>query len=262
MILLLGGTSETALLADALNDAGHKVLVSTATEVPLFIGKGARISRRTGPLDRDGMATLIRERNIWAVVDATHPYASQVRATAREVAAGMKIPYLTFIRPKTVGEGENVRIASVHEEAARIACSQGRPVLLTIGSKNLESYVQEASRTGVRIVVRVLSHPESLEACRRVGIGKDRIIAGRGPFSVEENRALIRKFEIGVLVTKDSGLAGGVGAKLEAARKEGCQVVVVRRPEQSSDSAFEKMEDLVHAVSAALGKEPGGACRG
>ena len=37
---------------------------------------------------------------------------------------------------------------------------------------------------------------------------------------MEENRRQIRDFDIGTLVTKDSGRAGGVPAKLEAARAE------------------------------------------
>ena len=49
MILLFGGTSETAPLAGALLAEGWSVLVSTATDTPLALPEGAR--RRVGRLD-------------------------------------------------------------------------------------------------------------------------------------------------------------------------------------------------------------------
>ena len=58
MILLIGGTSETASLASGMAAAGYAVLVSTATEVPLAIEEHPRIHRRTGRLDEAGLVTL------------------------------------------------------------------------------------------------------------------------------------------------------------------------------------------------------------
>jgi len=49
------------------------------------------------------MTSLVRQRHIRAIVDVTHPYASEVRATAANVAERMHIPYLTYVRPASVG---------------------------------------------------------------------------------------------------------------------------------------------------------------
>ncbi len=75
MILLIGGTSETAPLAEALAAAGFKVLVSTATEVPLNVGDHPNIFSRSGKLDGPDMAQLAKKRGVQAIVDASHPYA-------------------------------------------------------------------------------------------------------------------------------------------------------------------------------------------
>jgi precorrin-6A/cobalt-precorrin-6A reductase len=247
MILLLGGTSETAPLAEALAQAGYRVLVSTATEIPVAVGNHANIDRRCGPLSESAMATLVKEKGIRAIVDVTHPYADQVRTIAPRVSTQLGIEYLTYVRPG-MEMPEGAQTVSTHEEAAKIACSSGKPVLLTIGSKNLEPYASEASRTGATLVVRILPESDSLEACRKTGIPEECIIAARGPFSVEDTCRIIRRFGIGVLVTKDSGIAGGMKEKLEAARLEACRVIAVKRPMSYSSQAFSDNNSLVQEL--------------
>ncbi|MBI4025564.1 MAG: precorrin-6A reductase [Verrucomicrobia bacterium] len=248
MILLLGGTRETAAMAEALTAAGYRAIVSTATEIPLSVGDSPDIVRRKGPLIEGDMAALIREKKIKAIVDVTHPYAAHVRATAERVAGRLGIPYLTFVRPGVLSGEDGVSMAANHEDAARLAFETGKPVLLTVGSKNVRPYAEESRRAGVPLMARVLAHPESIEACLKAGIPEERILTGRGPFTVEENLQLIRRFGIGVIVTKDSGEAGGVRAKLEAARIERCRLVVVQRPALSSKNRFDRIEDVVHAL--------------
>ena len=141
-----------------------------------------------------------------------------------------------------------MQFAPDHEAAARAAFACGRPVLLTTGAGNLAPYAEESRRTGLPLVVRVLERPASRAACRQAGIPDEHVVAGRGPFSVEENRRHIRAFGIGVLVTKDSGRPGGVAEKLAAARAENCRVVVVRRPEPHDAAAVASVAELLRAV--------------
>jgi precorrin-6A/cobalt-precorrin-6A reductase len=259
MILLLGGTAETALLALKIAEQGLKILVSTATDIPLAIPLHQGISTRQGRLDEKGMTALIHTEGIRAIVDCTHPYADLVHQTARRVAAGLSIPCFTLIRPSGIKNGDSVLYAANHEEAACLAFSFHRPVLLTTGSQNLAPYVREASGANTRLIVRILPERDSLGACRAARIADENIIARRGPFSTEENRATIREFAIGVLVAKDSGQAGGTPEKIEAARREACRIIVVRRPNLQSDRAFICPEDLVRSLVATF--SPTSACK-
>ena len=253
MILLLGGTSETVAIASALADAGFNVLVSTATDVPLNVGDHPNISRRSGRLDPDQMAQLANQQGVIAIVDASHPYAASLRVNARTAADQLKIPYLAWIRPPIPEQDSLITSVSDHTTAAKLAFSFGLPVLLTTGSRNLEPYVNEANAKGMRLVARVLSHPSSIEACRKAGISDDNIVSGRGPFSVEENLAVIKRYGIGVLVTKDSGIAGGVPEKLDAARLGACRVVLVQRPAESGEVAgFSHVSELVKELQLLL----------
>ena len=248
-IFLLGGTSETREIALSLAQAGYDVLVSTATDIDLDVGKHPRVRRRSGRLDRESMRREIITANASAIVDATHPYAVEVSGLAAELAAEMGLPRFVYLRPRAPGVGDGIILAADHEEAAAVACGLGGPILLTIGSKNVEHYVRQAGSRGVMILARVLPEGNSVEACLSAGLCREHIITGRGPFSTEENRETIRKFNIGVLVTKDSGAAGGVMEKLEAAKIEGCTVVMIKRPGQEKGSRFENVQKLIEAIT-------------
>ncbi len=125
----------------------------------------------------------------------------------------------------------------------------GKPVLLTIGAKNIAPYAVQAKQKGIPLAVRVLPEPSSLDACRKNGIPEERIVAKRGPFSVEENRETIKRYDIGVMVTKESGAAGGFAEKIEAARIEDCTVIVVSRPPAPvEEETFDNIDELLRHV--------------
>lgn len=248
MILLLGGTSESVFLASLLAEQGYPVLVSTATDIPLDLRSHPLISRRHGDLNEEELSHLIHFQGIRAIVDATHPYAQQIKTLAQKTAQVLDMPYFLWDRPPVVPRDQGFLFAKDHEQGACLAFSIDRPVLLTTGSRNLGPYVQKSRQTHILLWVRVLSNPGSVEACRQAGIEENHILTGRGPFSVEDNREAIKKYAIGVLVTKDSGLSGGVLEKLEASRQENCQVVVIERPEVFSGKRFQRMEDLLEAL--------------
>jgi precorrin-6A/cobalt-precorrin-6A reductase len=248
VILLFGGTSETAPLTEALLAQGWPVLVSTATEVPLKLPGGVR--RRTGRLDAEGIIALARKEKATAIVDAGHPFAVELHESLTKSAALSGLPLLRFERP-VMKPPENALLAIDHKEAALLAFGFGGPVLLTTGSRTLKPYVSEARRTGQPVVARVLDHPDSRAACEVAGLRPEEILFGRGPFSLEENRVALRALGAVALVSKDSGEAGGLEAKAEAARLEDAALVLVRRPLPSE--APSDVPTLIMALRAALG---------
>lgn len=256
MILLLGGTSETGVLAHALAEGYGPVLVSTATAIALDCGSHTAIRRRTGRLNREGMIFLIKQEGITIVVDAAHPFAVELHQTAVAATQATGTPYFRYERADTPlsGLSTNVLTANSHEEAARLACGTGKRMLLTTGSRYLKPYIEEARNCNVELFARVLSESTPLAACREAGIKPENIIGGRGPFSTEKNRALIRALRIEVLVTKDSGPAGGVPEKLAAAEAENCKVVLIRRPIAEQGNAFRRPAALL-AELCKLGRE-------
>ena len=246
MILLLGGTSETSPLAQALLDQGLELLVSTATDAPLTLPPG--VARRSGRMDADAIAELCARRGVRVLVDAGHPFALELHAACRAAATRTGLPLLRWLRAPSEWPQDTL-LATGHPDAARKAFDLGGPVLVTSGSRNLAPYVAEARRTGLPLLARVLDHPDSLAACRAAGLETPEIVTGRGPFGLQDNRTLLRRHRARALVTKDSGTAGGLQAKLDAARLEGCAVVMVTRPEADSDG-FTDAQRLAQAATA------------
>lgn len=252
-VFVIGGTSETAGLAQALASAGFDVLVSMATRVSLNTGEHPRIRVRRGRLDVAGMRSLVHRENCMAIVCAAHPYAVLVRQTCLNAAKECGLPLYVLDRPAlSQTELKDCVKCRDHEHAAKKAFLLGRRVLLTTGSTSLEPYVAEARRTAGHLLVRVLPDPDSLHTCREAGIQEAAIIAERGPFSIRDNIAHIRKHKIEVLVTKNSGIAGGMREKIAAAQKESCKVIVVLRPRKTPPRncrRFHGVRRLVHALS-------------
>ena len=96
-----------------------------------------------------------------------------------------------------------------------------------------------------RLVARVLDDAASVERCRDMGLPDEHILAGRGPFSYENNLQVMQDFHIATMVTKESGTAGGYPEKLAAARDCKATVVVVARPPEADglgvEQAFNKI---------------------
>jgi precorrin-6A/cobalt-precorrin-6A reductase len=252
MILLLGGTTETDSVSRALASRGKWVMVSTATDYPLTLTAHPMVLRRCGALDAEVLHRLIRKNGIVAVVDVTHPYAEVIGPLSRRVAADFGIPYFRYMRPGArIGQTDAYH-ANGHPAAARIACSFHEPVLLTVGSKNIEVYVRAAEENAVPLYARVLDRQQSIDACYENGLPPEATIATKGPFTVKDNIALIRQFDIGVLVTKESGAAGGIHAKVAAAKTTGCRLVVVDRPRAADVNVYDTIDTMISDVCRIL----------
>jgi precorrin-6x reductase len=105
-----------------------------------------------------------------------------------------------------------------------------RQVFLAVGVKPLNSIINHPALAGCRFMVRVLPVSESLEACRRLGLSPEQIIAYQGSGTVKLNEALLEACGAEALVIKESGLEGGTADKVRAALNLNIPVVVVGRP--------------------------------
>lgn len=231
-VVIIGGTTEGREAARALAAAGFDVVVSTATEYGAQLAAEPETAARSGALDAEGIGRLAADAV--AIVDASHPFAREASANAREAARAAGVAYVRFEREDSAASGALAVTSAEQAAAAAVeAAGDGGTVLLTVGSRTLPAYVDVCRSAGVRCVARVLPVPESLAACAQAGLSAADVIAMQGPTSAELDEALLRHLGATVLVTKASGATGGVPEKLEAARRVGALAIVVARPEDT-----------------------------
>jgi precorrin-6A/cobalt-precorrin-6A reductase len=217
-VLILGGTGEARRLAAALVKDGVAVISSLAGRVssPALPPGEVRIGGFGGAA---GLAEWLRSERVTAVVDATHPFAATMTASAASVAASTGVPLLRLQRPGwTAQPGDDWRWVDSLQAAAAAVEGFGS-VFLTTGRQGLAAF----AGLGGRCLIRSVDPPSPPLPERAT------VVLARGPFAVEDEAELMREHDVDVVVTKDSGGAM-TAAKLTAARSLGIPVVLVRRP--------------------------------
>jgi precorrin-6A/cobalt-precorrin-6A reductase len=231
-VLVLGGTGEARRLASSLaGRPGTDVVTSLAGRVaaPNLPPGRVRIGGFGGP---DGLAAWLRTERVDVVVDATHPFAAAITASAVAACAGAGVPLLVLRRPGWREEpGDDWRRVPSLAAAAALLPAVGERVLLTTGRQGLAAFAE----VDCWFLVRSVDPPEP-PAPRRMEVRLD-----RGPFTVEGERALLAAHRIDVVVTKDSG-GTMTAAKLVAARDLGLPVVMVDRPPAPAAPTVETVE--------------------
>ncbi|MGW8361793.1 cobalt-precorrin-6A reductase [Streptomyces wedmorensis] len=217
-VLILGGTTEARALAGLLHGEVRTTssLAGRVASPRLPVGE-VRIGGFGGV---DGLVGWIREHAVDAVIDATHPFAEHISFNAAAAAATAHVPLLALRRPGWVpGEGDDWRSVASLDEAARALDGLGDRVFLTTGRMGLASF----AACPQWFLVRSVDAPDTPVPART------ELLLDRGPFTLDDEREILVRHRIDVLVTKDSGGAA-TAPKLTAAREAGIPVVVVRRP--------------------------------
>ncbi len=244
-VLVFAGTTEGRELLEILDRTGISVHACVATEYGSQILKStSNVTVHTGRLDEQQMRELYKETGCEIVVDATHPYAVVVTDTIRKSIEGTDICYLRLLRDNDahydswesdaadnlangISDGQHY-YDDIQSCASDLSNYEGN-ILLTTGSKELAAFASN-SDIRERLIVRVIPGMESLKLCYDAGLEGRQIIAMQGPFSQEMNEAVIREYSIKHLVTKESGVTGGVDSKLAAVKKAGIDVHIIKRP--------------------------------
>ncbi|WP_280480387.1 cobalt-precorrin-6A reductase [Nocardia cyriacigeorgica] len=220
-ILILGGTRQARELARiASGERGFDIVSSLAGRVrePLLPVGEVRVGGFGGP---DGLREFLLQRQIAAVVDATHPFADTITANAAIACRAAGIPLLRLSRPGwSAGPGDNwIRVADLAAAAERVT-ELGERVFLTIGRQGVGAF---AGLSEQWFLIRAIDPPETDLPPHH------ELLLARGPFTIEAEAALLAEHRIDVVVTKDSG-GDDTAGKLTAARQAAIPVLMIDRP--------------------------------
>lgn len=242
-ILVLGGTSEGRELANLISAAGLDVVTSLAGRVkrPRLPDGEVRIGGFGGP---QRMGRYLLENRIGLVIDATHPFAERISASAVDASSSTGIPLLRLNRPAwEPGPGDEwVSVASA-DEAARIVQERFKRPLLTIGRQNLAAFAGDARSS---YLIRCVEPPEGRLPRRYL------LMFDRGPFDFDSEHSLLRRHRIDVVVTKNSG-GDATSAKLEAARSLHIPVIMIERPPAPPVPTVHSVEEAARWIVEVFG---------
>ena len=241
-VLILGGTRDALDLAEAL-DGRFDVVTSLAgrTSTPAQPKGRLRVGGFGGAM---GMAAYLRSENIALAIDATHPFAARISANAAAACTETGVPRLVLRRPQWHPEtGDNWIDVGSPEEAAQHLGPLGGRVFLSVGRQDLGCF---GDCNGVWFLLRTI---EPLGG--DVPLDAFEAIVGRGPFTHDDELALLERHEIDLVVSRNSGGAATRG-KLSAARVLGLPVVMIRRPPAPEGDIVDAVEPAVRWVEAAL----------
>jgi precorrin-6A/cobalt-precorrin-6A reductase len=243
-LLILGGTAEAAALArGACNRFGDTLDVITSlagrTQRPAPLAGQVRIGGFGGP---SGLASYIEERGIDRLIDATHPFAARISSEARTACDRANVPRLMLLRPAWRRHPLDrwIEVADTAAAAAIIG-RIGQRGWLTIGAAEIARF---GAVPEVHFLVRVIDPPRQPLPLRSY-----ELIIGRGPFTLLEERRLLARHAIDVLVCKASGGAA-TEPKLVAARELRLPVIMVRRPTEEPGEAVESVDAALDWLAA------------
>jgi precorrin-6A/cobalt-precorrin-6A reductase len=172
------------------------------------------------------------------VIDATHPFAEQISAHAVRACAAPPVPLLVFTRPPWRRDpGDRWIEVDTVEAAVEALGPEPRAIFLTHGRLQLAAFARARQH---RYLVRAIDRPADIDL-----LPNAKLILARGPFLLADEERLLREEGIVFLVTKNSG-GDATYAKIEAARRLGVTVVMVRRP---TEPDAETATDLTAALA-------------
>jgi len=240
-ILILGGTLEARTLAERLaGDFGAGVTYSLAGRTTAPSLPHCRV--RTGGFGGvDGLVQYLETSATQAVVDATHPFAARMSGQCAEACGRAQVPWLRLERAAWRPEAGDHWVSAVDagDAAAKLA-GLGTRAFLTTGRKDLGRFV---GVEGVWFLVRSIEPPDP-----PLPEAQFTVIGGRGPFSGDQERDLMREYLIDVVVAKNSG-GGATSAKLAAARLLDIPVVMIERPPPAPGTVVGTVDEAARWVA-------------
>ncbi|MBK1697594.1 cobalt-precorrin-6A reductase [Rhodovibrio salinarum] len=245
-LLILGGTAEAAALARRLDGVpGLQVTSSLAGRTTG--GRDLPGSLRVGGFGGvDGLAAYLATAEIDLLVDATHPFAAEITRNAAAACAAAGVARLRLQRPAWQPmTGDRWEYVDAPATAAPALGRHGANVFLATGRSDLAAFSHLGDK---HFLVRLVESPQApLELAHAT------LVTGRGPFREAEDRALLQKHAIDVVVTKNSG-GDGAYAKLAAARALGLPVVMIDRPPEPEGETVASVNDARDWVLARIGR--------
>jgi len=257
-IWLLAGTGDGPRLAAALGRHGWQVTVSVVTAAASRPYAGLGLERITvGPLQgREAIVRSLQSEPAFRwVVDATHPFASQISADLKQACVAADQPLLRFERPLEFGG--TVRLLNGLAGLGRCSLDDQR-VFLAIGGRHLPRAHAAAHAAGAEVFARCLPSADGLRQALAAGLPQNHLavlrpLQGDVPGDIE--RALCRRWCIDSVVCRQSG---GVTERLwrDLSGELDLTLLLLRRPAPPAGVVIVNSEEALLRCLAGTHQSP------
>lgn len=234
-IAVIAGTSEATDFINMLPDI-YDVTAFAATEQGKKILEDTKCSVCVGRLNEIGFTGKLK--NFDAVADLSHPFAVVVSDTVKKVCLKLEIPYFRAGREHISYDYEKIIYVNSKEDAADYLEKYNGNILFTTGVNTLSFYENRLKDKKDKIWARILDTDDS----RKIAYGSElNIIYALPPFSENDTSDILEKYNIGIMVSKDSGKRGGLDEKIKAAEKNSVSVLIIKSPENGIVQTMEEI---------------------
>jgi len=229
---LIGGTAESKALAQALVAEGVSTIVTVTTEAarqlyPLH----PRLIVRVGRLGPEAFTPFVRQWQVVGILDASHPFATEISKGAIAASQQHSLPYLRYERPSLLANpNTHDRIHTVPD--LETLFHQGwltqQRVLVVLGYRHLAAFAPWQDRA--TLYARILPSVTALTAAQQAGFSPQRLVALRPPVTPAVEAALWEQWNVTTVVAKASGAAGGEAVKRQLAKTLNINLILLARP--------------------------------
>ena len=218
MILVFGGTTEGRKAVEVLEEAGKAYYYSTKTgEQDITLHHGHRID---GAMDAEAMQAFCRKQNIRLMVDAAHPFASQLHQTIAQVSESLNIPAIRYERIYPLRDPDITWIDDYSQVPRDI-----HSLLATTGVQSIAK-LKPLEEEGIRVYYRILNRDSSIALAMKQGASQEQLCYYDAPQVIP--------IKADAILLKESGTSGGFTEKVEAAKACGMRIIALKRPEISA----------------------------
>lgn len=199
---------------EMLEEAGNAYYYSTKTgEQYIAMHHGQRVD---GAMNVAAMQKFCLSHDIRLIVDAAHPFASQLHYTITQVAESLHIPVVRYERIYPPREQDITWIDDYSQVPTDI-----HSLLATTGVQSI-SQLKWLEMFGVKVFYRILNRESSLLYAYEQGATDDQLCYYEDSNDIE--------VDADAILLKESGLSGGFCEKVAAARAKGMRIIALKRP--------------------------------
>lgn len=226
MILVFGGTTEGKQVIELLTTAEISFVYSTKTKIKL--ADTSYMKYRFGALEVQELKAFIEQNGIDLIINAAHPFATSLHDTIQLSQGNIPVIRLERTYPKRT---KHALVKYVHNytEALKVLRQYENKRLLALsGVQSIPQLVSFWSQNPTYF--RILNRSVSLAIAEQNNFPSHQLILGLSDQSLSTEVKTIEGYEIGVVLTKESGVSGGLSVKIEAALACKIPIIIIEKP--------------------------------